>query len=154
MTALSRLPLVKHFEQGEGSEEGTKQQVKDCLWHDVGFLKRAIGEQSKVALFTMTSVCTHCKHLPREDFYLVGHHWAQWTKQEGQEKVLKLVVCQLWRALRLEQRQSQGHDAGWRLRRRSAFAQGTLPRARRSGQYSSGIEDRHQHPRRRWQAAL
>ena len=69
----------------------TQQQVKDFLWHNLGFLRRVTRESGKIGGLAMTYVCAHCKHFPREDFF-----WWVTTGQKGRNKKAKKKYSGWW----------------------------------------------------------
>ena len=86
MTDWSGRRWVDHTEQGEAAEAGARQHAKDCLWNNVDFPRRVIGEALKPGAFAMTYVCSHSR-----GFRLVGQCLAYLTQQDGEGEALRMV---------------------------------------------------------------
>ena len=66
----------------------------------LGFIRRVNEEPGMVGAPILT--CVRALQALSEGVQLVGYHRTPWSKHEDQ-KVLRLVVCHLWSALRVEE---------------------------------------------------
>ena len=85
--------IKEAFEKVAEDEARNLSTVQKIMIRSTDYLRRIIAPAERQGGVTMSYLCPHCNSFPIEDYV-----W----RVSGGEKAYELVVCDLWRKVRLE----------------------------------------------------